>query len=363
LISRDYTDLHCFSFLIVLPSLTDKPKWKIISLLPILVLCIITLLPTSAYSILQFNTITRPNANMVENNALVSQPSSSASGDAQTIPKVFYSRWGFGVIDLWSSPVGAGSIPNCQMGGVNPNLNNFYYNFNHNNNNNNNNNNNILSLASPEIAVIYNLQANNMIGIGQNGQPFQTSQQVAPFSISRSPGSPITATMQQPIRSVKVMLPNGFLDELTIIQALQLQPGTYSVVSNNCTVDTLQVPLSSASSIQTQPAANSAAPQITPPVQSASAPLLGPGLSNAQPSTLVPQSNSISPVTPPSLPFPAQIIQSPPSFGLPTILNGQTILPGGQSSNSPLTSNTFQSPFQLRPIQPSSPPFPQVTPP
>ena len=189
---EEYTDLHCFRFLKVLSLLTDKPKWKIIYLLPLLVLCVMTLLPTSAYSILQFNTITSPNANMVEKNALVTQPFNSAfqnAQNAQTIPKVFYSRWGFGVIDFWSSPLGSGTMPNCQIGGVNPSMNNNNYNFNYNNNNN------ILSLTSPEIAVISNLQPNNMIGIGQSGQPVPTFQQMGPLSVFGSPASPLTASM------------------------------------------------------------------------------------------------------------------------------------------------------------------------
>ena len=222
-----------------------------------------TLIPTPVYSIMQINPITNPNINMVAKNALVSQPSDSALRSAQAIPKVFYSRWGFGVIDFSSSTLGPGTMPDCQVGGgVNPNLNNYNYNYNFNYNNNNN----IIPLASPEIAVISNFQSNNMIGVGQPGQPFPTFQQIAPPSVFGSQASPQTASLQQPIRSVKVMLPNGFLDEPTIIQALQLQPGTYSVVSNNCIVDTLQVPFSSASSPQIQPAPSSAASLIPPPV-------------------------------------------------------------------------------------------------
>ena len=350
--------MRCSHFLNVLLLIRDKSGKKILSLLPLLVLCVITLIPTPVYSIMQINPITNPNINMVAKNALVSQPSDSALGSAQAIPKVFYSRWGFGVIDFSSSTLGPGTMPDCQVGGVNPNLNNYNYNYNFNYNNNNN----IIPLASPEIAVISNFQSNNMIGVGQPGQPFPTFQQIAPPSVFGSPASPQTASLQQPIRSVKVMLPNGFLDEPTIIQALQLQPGTYSVVSNNCIVDTLQVPFSSASSPQIQPAPSSAASLIPPPVQSASAPLLGPAPRNVQPSMLLPQSTTNSPMISPSLPFPAQITQTPPSFGLFTQLNGQTILPEGPSSNSSPTSGTFQSPFQLRPVQPSSP-FPQVIPP
>ena len=65
---------------------------------------------------------------MVAKNALVSQPFDSALRSAQAIPKVFYSRWGFGVIDFSSSTLGPGTMPDCQVGGVNPNFNNYNYN-------------------------------------------------------------------------------------------------------------------------------------------------------------------------------------------------------------------------------------------
>ena len=71
---------------------------------------------------MQINPIPNPNINMVAKNALVSQPSDSALRSAQAIPKIFYSRWGFGVIDFSSSPLGPGTMPDCQVGGVNPNL-------------------------------------------------------------------------------------------------------------------------------------------------------------------------------------------------------------------------------------------------
>ena len=134
-----------------------------------------------------------------------------------------------------------------------------------------------------------------MIGVGQPGQPFPTFQQIWLHLVFLAlQASPQTASLQQPIRSVKVMLPNGFLDEPTIIQALQLQPGTYSVVSNNCMVDTLQVPFPHQHQPQIQPAPSSAASLIPPSVQSASAPLPAITSLNAKPSMLLPRSNANS---------------------------------------------------------------------
>ena len=130
-------------------------------------------------------------------------------GSGQANPKIFYSRWGFGVIDFSSSPLGAGTVPDCQVGGaVNPSLNNFNYNYNYYNNNNNinnnnnnniknnnNNNNNILSLISPEIVVIPNIQSNNMITIGPTAQPGPTFQNLGPNSASVPPVSPLASSL------------------------------------------------------------------------------------------------------------------------------------------------------------------------
>ena len=359
MIRGDCTDLQCSQFLKVLPLLTDKSEWKNLSLLPLLVLFVLVVISTPAYSIAQIKTIPNPNINMIAKNAPVSQSFNPAFSSGQANPKIFYSRWGFGVIDFSSSPLEAGTVPDCQVGGaVNPSLNNFNYNYNYYNNNNNN----ILSLISPEIVVIPNIQSNNMITIGPTAQPGPTFQNLGPNSASVPPVSPLASSLPQPIRSVKVMLPNGFFDERTIIEALQLQPGTYSVVSNNCIVDTLQVPSPSSTSFQTQPATSSAGSPFPGSVQS-SAPLPAITSLNAKPSMLLPGSNANSAMTSPSLPFPAQITQTPPSFGLFTQLNGQTILPVGPSSNSAQAPGTFQAPFQLRPVQPLSPPFLQIFPP
>ena len=237
-------------------------------------------------------------------------------------------------------------MPDCQVGGgVNPNLNNYNYNYNFKYNNNNN----IISLASPEIAVISNFQSNNMIAVGQPGQPFPTFQQFGSNQCFCSQASPLDSELTRADSISKVMLPNGFLDEPTIIQALQLQPGIYSVVSNNCIVRHTSSPIS-----------HQLHPQIQPATSSAGSPiswictihrLRYQNHSNKwKPSMLLPGMKFCHDV--PIASFPPQITQTPPSFGLFTQLNGQTILPEGPSSNSAQAPGTFQSPFQLRPVQP-----------
>ena len=57
----------------MLPLLTVKSKWKNLSLLPLLVLFVLIVLSTPAYSIAQINTIPNPNINMIAKNAPVSQ--------------------------------------------------------------------------------------------------------------------------------------------------------------------------------------------------------------------------------------------------------------------------------------------------
>jgi len=97
--------------------LTGSSKLKILALLPLLALCFITIPPASAYSIMQFRPMTSPNVNMIAKNVPVPvpQPFNQALRTAQAVPKVFYSKWGFGIIDLSNSPIGSGNMPDCQV--------------------------------------------------------------------------------------------------------------------------------------------------------------------------------------------------------------------------------------------------------